>query len=92
MGVGQRRGASGYGLCLPCYEGLTLGALNAWAYRLLNILKRAGSAGALNHWPNIVFSPYGSGTAWGRVQLRPIFTMLRGTGSSRAQYLETPPP
>ena len=54
-------------------------------------LKRVGSENALNHWANIGCSPYGSEAAWRCVQLRPMLTLLRGTGSRRAQCLDTPP-
>ena len=37
MGVRQRGDASNYGLCSSCYEGLALGALNAWTHRLLDV-------------------------------------------------------
>ena len=57
MGVRQLADASRYGLCQPCYEGLALGALNAWTHRLLNVWDRVGSGNALNHWTNIVCLP-----------------------------------
>ena len=91
MGVIQRRCASNYDLCSSCYEGLALVALNAWTHRLLDVLKRVGSENALNHWTNFVCWPYGSEAAWSCVQLRPMLILLRGTGSSRAQCLDTPP-
>ena len=49
MGVRQRGDASSYGLCSSCYEGLALGALNAWTHRLLDVLKRVGVIGTLFH-------------------------------------------
>ena len=40
MGVRQRGDASSHGLRSPCYEGLALGALNAWTHRLLVLLSQ----------------------------------------------------
>jgi hypothetical protein len=36
MGVRQLGDAPSYILCSPCYEGLAVGAPNAWTYRRLN--------------------------------------------------------
>ena len=91
MGVMQRGDASNYDLCSSSYEELALGAPNAWTHRLLDVLKRVESENALNHWANIVCWPYGSEAAWRCVQLRPMLILLRGTGSRRAQCLDTPP-
>jgi hypothetical protein len=92
MGIRQRGDAPSYTLCSPCYEGLALGAPNAWTCRLLGaLIKGVRSGNALNHWTNIVCSPCGGGAAWRCVQLRPMLTLLRGAGSRRAQCLDTPP-
>ena len=83
--------ASSYTICSPRYEGLALGALNARTHRLNCLICKEGwFRGCAESLDKYRLLAIWSEPAWRRVKLHPMLTILRVTGSRRAEGLDTP--